>query len=207
LYLTVSKRDHHLDERAVHVAVDMQRLFAEPGPWQVPWLERVVVPIARLAERFPERTIFTRFIPPQLPEDMPGAWHDYYRHWRAMTQEKLPPELLELVGPLKRLVPPATLCDKATYSAFGNKALRAWLAERRIGTLLVSGGETDVCVLATVMQAVDLGFHVLLVSDALCSVSNTSHDAMLSLFARRFSQQVGTITVEETLLSWRPVSR
>ena len=35
------------------------------------------------------------------------------------------------------------------------------------------------CVLAAVMDAVDAGFRVVLAADALCSVSDESHDAML----------------------------
>ena len=27
---------------AVHLAIDMQLLFAEPGPWRVPWLPRIL---------------------------------------------------------------------------------------------------------------------------------------------------------------------
>ena len=38
-----------------------------------------------------------------------------------------------------------------------------------VDTLVVTGGETDICVLATVLGAVDRGFRVVLVSDAICS--------------------------------------
>jgi spore maturation protein CgeB len=41
---------------------------------------------------------------------------------------------------------------------------------------VISGGETDVCVLAAVMDAVDAGYRVVLAADALCSVSDESHD-------------------------------
>ncbi|MHC2279292.1 hypothetical protein ACVME8_005935 [Bradyrhizobium diazoefficiens] len=37
--------------------------------------------------------------------------------------------------------------------------------------------ETDVCVLSTVLSAVDLGFRVVIVEDALCSSSDVGHDA------------------------------
>ena len=37
--------------------------------------------------------------------------------------------------------------------------------------MILSGGETDVCVLAAVMDAVDAGYLVILAEDALCSVS------------------------------------
>lgn len=187
---------------AVHIAIDMQSLFAEPGPWRVPWLPRILPQVTELARRHPERTVFTRFIPPSRPEEMQGAWQDYYRHWRAMTRPSLDARLLELVEPLRALVPPARLCDKAVYSAFGNPRLAAWLRQQRIDTLVLSGGETDVCVLATVMSAVDLGFHVVLAADALCSVSDATHDALMLLYRERFSRQIATATTEAILLAW-----
>jgi hypothetical protein len=30
------------DHRAVHLSIDMQRLFAEPSPWHMPWMPRVL---------------------------------------------------------------------------------------------------------------------------------------------------------------------
>jgi nicotinamidase-related amidase len=52
------------------------------------------------------------------------------------------------------------------------------------------------------MDAVDAGFRVILAHDALCSVSDESHDAMLQLFASRFSQQIELAPAEEILASW-----
>lgn len=191
-----------LDRSAVHVAVDMQRLFAEPGPWFVPWMPKVLPHVVELARRHPERTVFTRFIPPREPADMPGAWRDYYRHWRAMTQENLDERQLDLVEPLRVLAPPARLCDKAVYSAFANPGLARWLAAQGVRTLVVSGGETDVCVLATVMAAIDHGFHVVLPTDALCSGNDASHDALLTLWRQRFAHQITTLSTEEILSRW-----
>ena len=194
--------DLHLGA-AIHIAIDMQRLFGEPeSPWNVPWLSRVLPQVVELAHRHPERTVFTRFIPPQQPEDMPGTWRDYYKRWRAMTRQNLDERLLELAPPLQALVPPAHLCDKAVYSAFGNAKLAPWLKARGADTLIVSGGETDVCVLATVMSAVDRGYRVVLATDALCSVSDATHDALLLLYRERFSQQITTARTEEILKAW-----
>jgi nicotinamidase-related amidase len=190
-------------EAAVHVAVDMQRLFGETGcPWCVPWFARVLPQVAALARRHPERTVFSRFIPPDEPEEMPGAWQDYFRRWRAMTRQNLDERLLELAPPLQALVPPAHLCDKAVYSAFGNARLAPWLQSHGIDTLIVSGGETDVCVLATVMSAIDLGYRIVLASDALCSVSDRTHDALMTLYRERFSQQLTMAVTGSILEAW-----
>ena len=77
--------------KAIHLCVDMQTLFAERTDWHVPWLERVLPAVTRLAEAHPERTVFTRFVPPERPEDAAGAWRRYYAHWSHMTGERLDP--------------------------------------------------------------------------------------------------------------------
>ena len=136
----------------------MQCLFAEPTEWFVPWLPKVLPKVLEIARRHPDRTIFTRFIPPQDPEHASGAWQDYYQRWRSMTRDRIDPHLLELVPPLRKLVPPAKVLNKTVYSAFAHPRLAHSLRRHGVETLIVTGGETDVCVLATVMAAVDLGF-------------------------------------------------
>jgi nicotinamidase-related amidase len=187
----------------VHLCVDMQLLFSADGPWPTPWLERVLPVVAELAGRFPDRTVFTRFIPPRHPEDMPGTWRDYYDKWRAATREHLDPGLLELLPPLARLVPPAVVIDKSRYSAFSAPQLHAHLRKRGADGLIVTGSETDVCVLATVLSAVDHGYRVILAPDAVCSSSDEGHDALLELYQRRYSVQIETADAETILRAWR----
>ena len=52
------------------------------------------------------------------------------------------------------------------------------------------------------MDAVDAGYRVVLAADALCSVSDESHDAMLRHFGSRFSQQIEVVSTEEALDGW-----
>lgn len=69
-------------------------------------------------------------------------------------------------------------------------------------TLVITGGETDVCVLATVLGAIDFGYRVVLVTDALCSSSDATHDALLTVYHQRFAQQVETVEMETVLSNW-----
>jgi nicotinamidase-related amidase len=192
-----------LDRSAFHIAVDMQLLFAEPTEWFVPWLPRVLPNVLEVARRHPDRTLLTRFIPPREPQEAVGAWRDYYCRWRSMTRDRLDLRLLELVEPLRALVPPARVLDKTVYSAFSNPRLAGALRRQGIETLIVTGGETDVCVAATVMAAVDLGFRIVLPADALCSAKDTTHDALMTLYRERFSQQIETTSTERVLRDWQ----
>jgi nicotinamidase-related amidase len=155
--------------------------------------------IVNLGERYRERTAFTRFMPPSTAEDLPGAWRDFYRKWPEVTGERISGELLDLMTPLKGFVPPAAVFDKMTYSAFANPKLLATLCQWRATTLIISGVETDVCVLATTLSAIDLGFKVVIPLDAICSSSDEGHDALVSIFKSRFSQQIEAVPSEALL--------
>ena len=69
-------------------------------------------------------------------------------------------------------------------------------------TLIISGAETDVCVLATVLDAVDLGYRVVVAEDALCSSSDEGHDMLLRLYQSRYSEQIETASSEIILSRW-----
>jgi nicotinamidase-related amidase len=165
-------------------------------------MERVLPVVATLAGRHPERTVFTRFIPPERPDQMPGMWQRYYTRWRAATRECLNLDLLELMPPLAALCPPATVIDKTRYSGFAEPKLLAHLREREADALIISGSETDVCVLATALSAVDLGYRVIVVRDAVCSSSDEGHDMLLRLYHTRFSAQIETADAATILSRW-----
>jgi nicotinamidase-related amidase len=171
---------------AVHLCIDMQNIFARGGRWETRWMERVLPTIAAIVARYRDRAVFTRFITPQHPEDRPGQWQSYFRRWKQATRSELPPSGLELVPALARFVPPARIIDKPAYSAFSNSSLASLLIEKSIRTVVITGAETDVCVLSTVLSAVDLGFRVVIVEDALCSSSYVGHDALMTMYRTRF---------------------
>lgn len=187
-----------------HICVDVQMMFAQPTEWYAPWLNRVLPAMEAIVEQQPARTIFTRFIPPASPDAAQGAWRQYYDRWKMMTQERMPSELLELVPSLARHVPPALVLDKSVYSPWFNAALSDRLRANRIDTLVITGGETEVCVLATVLGAIDHGYRVILPTDALFSSADETHDAMEKIFQSRFGIQIITCTTHEVLDAWKP---
>ena len=190
--------------RAAHLCVDMQNIFAKGGLWETPWMERVLPTIEAIVSRYPERTIFSRFITPQHVEDRPGRWQRYFRRWEKATRQNLHGGELELVPAVARYVPPAMVIDKPVYSAFAQSGLYGLLTGKQIGTIVVSGAETDVCVLATVLSAIDFGFHVVIVEDALCSSSDEGHDALMTMYRTRLQEQIDVIEAEELFDLWRP---
>ncbi|MBY2949920.1 cysteine hydrolase family protein [Rhizobium leguminosarum] len=187
------------DSHWIHLCIDMQRMFAENTPWHVPWMKEVSPQIQEISQRYPQRTVFTRFVPPKRAEDMHGMWRSYYEKWDTMTLERLGPDMVDLVPSLKALVPPARIFDKMTYSPWTTGELHRVLAGEGVQTLAISGGETDVCVLAAALGAIDLGYRVILLKDAVCSGADDTHDASLELLGDRFSVQLEISSTEDVL--------
>jgi len=178
-------------------------MFAEETDWHLPWMTKVRPVVRHLAERHPDRTVFTRFIPAAHAGEDTGTWRHYYQRWRTMTVEQLGPDMVRLVPELEDLTPPAVTIDKFRYSPWYRTELPALLRQRGTDTLIVSGGETDVCVIATVLGAIDRGYRVIVATDALCSSSDAAHDAAMRIYHDRFTEQVETACTEAILRDWR----
>ena len=192
-----------LGERCLHVCVDMQRLFAPGGPWAVPWAQRILPVVEELVASHPRQTLFTRFIPAARPGGGPGMWARYYKRWAEVTLANIDPALVDLMPTLARFVPPAKVLDKHVYSPWTEGRLDALLSGSEIDTLVITGGETDVCVLATVLGAIDRGFRTVIVTNAICSSADQTHDALMELYRSRFSEQVEIAEMSDVLDGWR----
>lgn len=177
-------------------------MFAEDTDWKTPWMERVLPRVERLVAHRPADTVFTRFIPPRNPGEAEGAWREYFTRWRDFTLERIEPGLVDLVPELARYAPPARVVDKPAYSPFVQSELDAVLSKSGAETLIVTGAETDVCVLAAVLGAVDRGYRVVLPKDALCSSADETHDALIALYDRRYGQQIALSDVDTILSLW-----
>lgn len=190
--------------RAVHLCIDMQVYFAEGSDWAAPGTAAVAPACARLAAHAPGRTVFTRFLPPARAGDAAGQWRPYYDRWASVLADRNDPGIYALLPALRPFVPPARVIDKGTHSGFGVPALGQALAELGAETLILSGVESDVCVLATAMSAIDRGFRVVLAEDALASSSEAGHRAALSAVFPRFDMQAEAMPVAAILEHWTP---
>ena len=93
------------------------------------------------------------------------------------------------------------------YSPRTGSDLHSQLPSAGVDTVVVTGDETDVCVLATVLGAVDWGFRVVLVTDAICGSADETHDSMMTIYMNPFEQQVECVTTGTLLASWPGATR
>ncbi|BDA84393.1 hypothetical protein Sa4125_19350 [Aureimonas sp. SA4125] len=187
---------------AAHLVVDMQRIFAERTEWYSPTMADVLPAILRLASARPRETLYSRFTVPDHAGAATGRWKTYYQRWSMFTGERMDPGLVDLVEPLKALALPGNVYDKPTYSLFETEPFVKRLAADGTDTIILTGVETDVCVLATLFAAVDRGFRVVAVSDALTSSDEASHRSIMDILLPRMPEQVDIADADEVLAAW-----
>lgn len=192
-----------LGRHMVHVVVDMQRLFAEPGEWHTAELAGITGTVARIAAERPERTLFSRFVTPRNSDDANGQWKHYYRRWHSVTGSQLAPGMLDLIPELSRIATKDAVIDKLGHSCFDSPAMQPALQRLGATGLIVTGVETDVCVLATVLDAIDLGLRVIIVEDGVASSSPEGHSAAMNAIYPRYDQQIEVLTADDLLRAWK----
>ena len=190
-----------LTARSQHVVVDMQEVFASNPQWGFAGIHAIVPAIRELAAAKPKQTLWTRFISAQSAETAQGSWAALYTMWPGATLSA--GAEMQILPSLLPLAEPGTVFDKPTYSAFHSPAFIAELERRQADTLILSGVETDVCVLATLMEAVDRGYFVVMPEDALTSSDPDGHQRILDVIPRRLKSQVFRASVATILEQWR----
>jgi len=182
--------------RTALLVIDMQRDFLDPGGYAAQAgldISRLREPItsirALLVAARHERVNVVHTREGHLPDlsDCPPAKLERSRAAGAPIGSQ---------GPLGRLLlrgeyghdfidelqpwPGELVVDKPGYSAFEHTDLQAWLEERSIETLILTGVTTEVCVSSTLRTAVDRGYRCITVRDACASSYADLHAAMLA---------------------------
>ncbi|WP_273692384.1 cysteine hydrolase family protein [Ketogulonicigenium vulgare] len=177
-------------------------MFGPGYPWSIEWMPRIIPNVVKLCRQNPHRTVFTRFLPPCDASNAYGSWKRYYNAWSEVTRKSLDAGATDVISTLALFSPPAVIVNKSVYSPWLTPQLGNYIKRRKIDTAIISGGETDVCVLATAMGAIDRGLRVVIASDAICSSCDSTHDNILMLYENRFSFQVEVATTDEIISQW-----
>ena len=130
-----------LHEDLALLLIDVQAGFLELGSGSEALVERLVR-LMHVAELLALPVIATREVPIEAKGDLPKA-----------LAEALPAHAL--------------LLTKATFNALGEPTVRRALTSLGRKTVAVAGGETDVCVVLTVLALREAGYEVFLLEDCL----------------------------------------
>ena len=191
-----------LGPHTLHLCIDMQLMFALETKWASEAIWNALPAIMKICGQYAPSTAFSRFICPKDLSETSGQWTRFYADAEGMLCGNMDPSMMDLLPELKRFCPPARIVDRKVFSAVASLELRELLVEQSIDTLVISGFETDVCVLATVLSAIDMGFRVVLVRDALASSNAAGEKAALESVFSRFDQQIEVIDSATLFQVW-----
>ena len=191
------------------LVVDMQNDFVRAGaPLEVPDARATIPAQQRLLERFRTQglpIVYTRFLSyeadnllwlwsPQCHPDSRACWPGHLRSYEDADG------LLDCAAVIDELAPAPNdlVVDKYGYGAFHGTDLDDLLRAKGIGSLVVTGTVTQICVEESAREAFHHGYPTTIVGDAVSSYMPDLHAATLKNFALKF----GWVADTDTVLTW-----
>ncbi len=181
------------------VVVDVQRDFCPGGALPAPGGDKVVSPLNQYIDRFDRAGLPIAASRDWHPEDhmsfqeQGGPWPPHCIKGSQGAEYHPDLELPEGTHHVKKGTDP----DEEDYSAFlGGPDLGAYLDEHDVDRVFVGGLTTEYCVKETVMDALDNGFNVFLLTDAIKGVNAEEGDAEAAVDEMLESGAIG-ITYED----------
>ncbi len=162
------------------IVVDVQNDFMPGGALPVPEGDKVVEPLNRYIEIFEKKgnpVYFTRDWHPKDHISFKGYGGIWPPHCVQDTEgAKFHPDL-KLPLDNKFIISKGTSRDFDAYSGFQGTILSDLLKERGIKRVFVGGVATDYCVKNTVLGALNLGYQVFVLEDAIKGVDVNPGDS------------------------------
>jgi len=195
--VSTAKEDVKLCPGDCLVVVDMQEDFMEDGSLPVEGARALVEPLNEVIELFGKNCLPIVFSRDWHPEDhcsfksQGGQWpeHCVQNSTGAMFSRglHLPDDAI--------VVSKGTSREKDAYSAFKGTNLSEKLREKGVKRIFVGGVATDYCVRETVLDGLNLGFRVFLLTD--CTAPVTVEGGRK---AQREMEQAGAQLLEASVL-------
>lgn len=177
------------------VIVDMQTIFSRyPEWWGCPKFNDIIEPIRKLAARYGERTLLTRFVAGDHHE---GSWGKYYKEFPFADVPDSDP-IYDLVEPLKDLVRDDNVVTMTTFNKWGDEYHGLRAKTGRHPHLVLTGVATDCCVLSTAMAAAEAGAFVTVVLDA-CAGSSDENQLAAKAILKGYAPLIDIKGHEELL--------
>jgi nicotinamidase-related amidase len=191
------------------LVVDMQNDFVRAGaPLEVPDARATIPAQQRLLEHFRAQglpIVYTRFLSyeadnllwlwsPQCHPDSRACWPGHLRSYDDADG------LLDCAAVIDELAPAPNdlVVDKYGYGAFHGTDLDDLLRAKDVGSLVVTGTVTQICVEESAREAFHHGYRTTVVVDAVSSYVPDLHAATLKNFALKF----GWVADTDTVLTW-----
>jgi nicotinamidase-related amidase len=151
------------------VIVDMQTIFSQyPKWWGCPKFNDIIEPIRKLAAKYGDHTLITRFV---AGTDHEGSWVSYYKEFPFADVPDSDP-IYDVVDQLKDLIRNDNVVTMTTFNKWGDEHKGVRAKTGKYPHLVLTGVATDCCVLSSAMAAAEAGAFVTVVLDACAGSSD-----------------------------------
>jgi len=184
------------------VVVDMQKLFLteKKSPWMNKKLSSIIPNIEKLIKNSRiQNVIFTRFTPPKKWQKEQDSWQTYFRINQKITPDILGTNALNLVDDFIPYIPNSVVVSrKKSASIFMAGNFHSIIKKKSTKILIFTGVETDYCVLSSVLDAIHLGYYVIVVMDACASSKKQGQKHTRAIFDR-FPEQLWVTSTNDLI--------
>ena len=148
------------------LAVDFQNVYLPGEEWACPGSIKAIENTLKIirAKNAPD-VLITRYMAPADPR---GCWVTYNREYKEINENAW---YCELADGIRQLSDRWPVVDKSTFSSLKSEAVLQALKGKT--AIVLTGVVAECCVLATMMEAIDLGIQVVYLYD--CVAGQTPH--------------------------------
>lgn len=174
------------------VVVDMQNVYRKGEPWACLDTDGAAENILKIMDKADIRqVVLTEFLPPQNPA---GAWKVYNETYKDINENEY---LNEFIPQLKGRLTGYAVYGKSTYSSMKVEEIRRLAKDA--GRVVLTGVVAECCVLATAFDAIDLGCHVVYLTDAVSGFDTEKEQATILTLSGLSPVHTTIMTTEEYL--------
>lgn len=161
------------------ILIDFQNVYLPGKPWACPTMEQAIENTLNIihAPDSPDY-VLTQYI---ASADPVGRWQQYNKEYAQINADEF---LSEFPDPINRIKNDNNVIIKDTYSSLKSPALQTRLQGKR--RVVLTGVVAECCVLATMMDAIDLGYEVIYLYDCISGFS-AENEKMIRTLAESFS--------------------
>ena len=161
------------------ILIDFQNVYLPEKPWACPTMEQAIENTLNIIHS-PDSPdyVLTQYI---APADPVGRWQQYNKEYAQINADEF---LSEFPDPINRIKNDNNVIIKDTYSSLKSPALQTRLQGKR--RVVLTGVVAECCVLATMMDAIDLGYEVIYLYDCISGFS-AENEKMIRTLAESFS--------------------
>ena len=161
------------------IAIDFQNVYLPGQPWACPTMEHAMAKtLSIINDPNSPDYILTQYI---AAADPVGRWKQYNEEYAPINAD---PFLSDFADPVKQIIKADNVMVKNTYSSLKCPAVQARLEGKK--RVVLTGVVAECCVMATMLDAIDLGYEVIYLYDCVSGLTD-ENEALVRILAESFS--------------------